>query len=237
MKRKWLLLGIILLAVVIALAALFWYDVFGLRPTRCEVRRVTSEERALYLARQLGLDAVQFEYTVPAGVRLTAWVETYIDGKLDNELSRHFYISSGPEADGKPYSGTFSFERYYPESVSESPLERCRWEFFPGIQRGVNWWVNNPFKDSFSRGWGPQIDTCRLDLGQTKIVYYDCCQRQGTQKKPVGFPFVVGEAEEAKLLENMDVCVFVKIRFDKAGDEEAVIRLPQSGLPDFLREE
>ena len=236
MRRKWLLLCIVLLAVGIAVAALIGYDVFGLRPTRCEVRRVTTEELAFYLARQLGLDAVEFEYTMPDGVQITAWVATYIDGKLDEELSYHFISSAGHKTNGKPWSGSFTFRRYYPEYTSEAPSERCRWEFVPCNCGGVKW-VNNPFRNLASWGRGPHTDIWDLKLGQTEVVYYHCGETEETQKEGmIGYPGHVDPAKEAEMIEHYDVCVFIKVRFDKARGP-ARLYISQPGLPHFPDEE
>ena len=242
--RKGYLLPIVLslVAIAIAVLALLKPSLEGaIRASgaACKVSRVSAEPVAQHLARQLGLEEEMFEYSMPVGVKLTAWLEVYVNGSLDESLSRYFSVSSSPKQKPRRRSGSFAFRRYYPKYSSESSSERCRWEFSHfgtgTVAHGGVEWVNDPLKDIMSTAYGAH--SARLGLGETKIIYHYCGQTEETSRKdPRGFPFFLDDATVAELIEHMDVCVFIKVRFDKT-DGPGVHYAPRHGVPDFVKQD
>jgi hypothetical protein len=236
MRKRYLLPIVLALAAIAVLALLKAAPAGAIRASgaTCKVWPVSDEPYAQHLARQLGLDAQMFEYSMPRGVKLTAWLEVYVNGSLDESLSRYFYLSTSPEHKLRRHSGSFAFQRYYPNYSSETSAERCRWEF-AHFGSGIVEWVNNPCKDVVSSGEG--TDSARLGLGETKIIYQYCGQTEESSKKGYsGFPGFLDEASIAELVKHVDVCIFLKVRFDEAEGPRELCN-PVHGLPDFVKQE
>ena len=178
--------------------------------------------------RDLGIECrYDFEFVPPPSTRHYLWVETYVKGRLVPEMTWG-HMLKGVGADRG-----FTFERYNPDTVSETKSKRGRWNCDFSTYRGYHW-VDDPFKRQ--NYYGPSFF---VEEGKVKPI---------TAGETYTALTITGESDHSEpgddlekwQREHHDVCVFVKIRFEPLAPGETEPEKGSDGnsfkgLPDFTK--
>ncbi len=167
----------------------------------------TTEVPNAVFFKDLGLEVQHFEVKALKNFKVTIWMETYVDGKLREDLSCG---SSQTPTEGKAIEKDFRFSRLHDLSKGhgEGKSNQVRWQFgFDHTATGRDW-MDDPLEDHASTSTDAAWNV-ELISGQTVTVW-----TLGASGKGIAY-----SGNEAQIKRN-PFALFLRCRMEPLGPED-----------------